>query len=297
MDIGLSTYSLEPLLRSGALSLEVAIDRAAAMGAQVLELVPFSFRFTDPQGGGIDADKIRRTRKRAADAGIKLCNYSVGANLLQDADGRKAETARLRREVEVAAELGLPRMRHDVGGFEAPHDQYTPEMLERVLPGVADAVSEISLYAKGLGVRTLLENHGFLFNGTAPVTRLLDAVKTGNYGLLLDTGNAACVDEDPQAFVEALAARCEMAHLKDFHFGDAADGSLPGGSHWFLSRGGRPLRGAVLGGGGLDVRAAVKALKRAGYAGAVAIEFEGPEEPLAACEKSLRFAREALDNA
>ncbi len=291
MEIGLSTYSLEPLLRAGAMALGDVIDRFAAMGAQVVELVPFSFKFLD-DSGNIDREAIRKTQRRARDAGVRLCNYSVGANLLASGDALKEEIKQIKREVDVAAELGLPHMRHDVGGFARPLSQYTPEYLEKWLPHVADSVGEISLYAKSRGVMTLLENHGYCFNGTGPVTRLLDAVKTGNYGLLMDCGNAICVDEDPAEFVKALAGRCKMAHLKDFHVGKKGD--TPEGSHWFVSRDGVPLRGAVLGRGALDVRGTLRILKEAGYEGAVAIEFEGAEEPLDACGQSMKFALEAL---
>mgnify|MGYP001132212286 CR=1 FL=1 len=90
MKIGLSSYSLDPLIRSGQMSLEQAIDWAAKNGAEVMELVPFAFRFDDPSTGAIDKDMIARVRRRAKDAGIELVNYSVLADLLKQGEDRQA---------------------------------------------------------------------------------------------------------------------------------------------------------------------------------------------------------------
>ena len=205
MKIGLSSYSLDSLIRSGRMSLEEAIDWAAKNGAEVMELVPFAFRFDDPASGRIDTERTRAIRRRASDAGIELVNYSVLANLLQEGSAQEAEIARVCHEVDIAAELGLPRMRHDISAFRRPLNENTQEAFDALLPQMVDAASCISEHGRKRGVMTLLENHGFFVNGCDRVERLLNAVKTGNYSLLLDTGNIICVDEDPAAAAWRLA--------------------------------------------------------------------------------------------
>ena len=298
MKIGLSSYSLDPLIKSGQMSLEQAIDWAAKNGAEVMELVPFAFRFDDPSTGAIDKDMIARVRRRAKDAGIELVNYSVLADLLKQGEEQEKEIARVCHEVDIAAELGLPRMRHDISAFRRPMDQNTQEAFDALLPQMVEAATRISEYAKTRGVMTLLENHGFFVNGCDRVERLLNAVTTGNYGLLLDTGNIICVDEDPSAAAVRLAHRCEMVHLKDFYVrtrdpGDSTQFDC--GGNWFRSRGGKYLRGAILDQGDLDVYTAMKALKDAGYQGNIAIEFEGMEEPAYSSAVSLMNARRIWD--
>ena len=70
------------------------------------------------------------------------------------------------------------------------------------LPVMAQAARRVSEHGRAVGVKTLIENHGFFANGCDRVERMLSAVNSDNYGLLLDTGNIVCVDEDA-----AVAAR------------------------------------------------------------------------------------------
>ena len=141
---------------------------------------------------------------------------------------------------------------------------------------------------------TLIENHGFFANGCDRVERILNGVAHPNYGLLLDTGNIVCVDEDPVAACQALAARTRMVHLKDFYIRSRDPGDstqFDCGGHWFRSRAGKYLRGAILAQGDLDVYAILGALKKSGYDGCVAVEFEGLEDARYATGVSLANAR------
>lgn len=299
MKLGISSYSLDREISKGQISLFDAIDWAAKQGAECMELVPFSFRFDDPVSLKIDYDKINQTKRRALDAGIELANYSILANLLQeDPQAQEQEIARVCHEVDIAAELGLPRMRHDVSDYRRPLNENTIKDFDRLLPQMTQAVQRISEHARKRGVKTLLENHGFFVNGCDRVERLLNSVNSDNYGLLLDTGNIVCVDEDAVAASALLASRCDMVHLKDFYIrrrdpGDATQFDCAGS--WFRSRGGKYLRGAILAQGDLDIYASLKALKDANYNGPIAIEFEGLEDGLYATAVSLKNARRIWD--
>lgn len=300
MKIGLSSYSLDPVIRAKKLTLEEAIDWAAQNGAEVMELVPFAFRFDDPDTRKIDTQRIKQVRQRARDAGIELVNYSVLANLLKSGKEQEDEIKRVCHEVDIAAELGLPRMRHDISAFRLPKEQNTQEAFDAQLPQMVEAASIISEHGKKRGVKTLLENHGFFVNGCDRVERLLNAVKTDNYGLLLDTGNIVCVDEDAASATTRLAWRCEMVHLKDFYIrtkdpGDSTQFDC--GGSWFRSRGGKYLRGSILGQGDLDVQDIIRSLKNAGYEGNIAIEFEGMEDPQYSSAVSLANARRFWEQA
>ena len=298
MKLGISSYSLDRDIASGKLTLLEAIDWAAAQGAQCMELVPFSFRFDDPASGAIDRELIRQVRQRAADAGVELVNYSVLADLLKDGEEQEAEIRRVCHEVDIACELGLPRMRHDISAFRRPLNQNTLKDFDSLLPKMVEAVQRISLYAKACGVRTLIENHGFFVNGCDRVERVLNGVDSENYGLLLDTGNIVCVDEDPVVAAGQLAYRCEMVHLKDFYIrhrdpGDCTQFDCAGS--WFRSRGGKYLRGSILAQGDLDIYAILKTLKTVGYTGPVVIEFEGLEEAQYAAAVSMKNAQRIWD--
>ena len=298
MLLGLSSYSLDPVIASGEMTLFDAIDWAAAQGAQCMELVPFAFRFMDDERR-IDSEYIKKVVRRAKDAGIQLCNYSVLADLCkEDPEALRDEVARVKRHVDVAAELGVPMMRHDVSAFRRPHGENGLEYFERLMPLMVDSAGEIADHAAQYGITTLIENHGFFANGCDRVERILNGVAHPNYGLLLDTGNIVCVDEDPVAACQTLAARTRMVHLKDFYirFRDPGDSTqFDCGGHWFRSRAGKYLRGAILAQGDLDVYAILGALKKSGYDGCVAVEFEGLEDARYATGVSLANARRIWD--
>ena len=296
MKIGLSSYSINSVIARGEFTLEGAIDWAARNGAEVFEMVPFAFRFDDEVSGKINMDKIKSAKQAARDAGIRLCNYSVSGNLLQTGEDQEKEVQRLCHETDIAAELGLSIMRHDIGGWGRKLEENTAMDFSDMFPRMTEAAIRVSEHAKKRGVMTLLENHGQFVNGTDRVQLVIDAVnkETGNYGLLLDTGNIICVDEDPIAFVRMLAKQAKMVHLKDFYVrkenpGDTAPNYQQGA--WFTSKGGTFLRGSILGQGDLDVPGTIKALKEAGYKGDVAIEFEGMEDPCYASAVSINNAR------
>ena len=298
MKLGLSSYSLDREIESGRMTLPEVIDWAASQGAQCLELVPFAFRFDDPQTGAIDRSLIGQTRRRAQDAGLELINYSVLADFCREGEAFEREVARVCHEVDIAAELGVPQMRHDVCSFRRPHAENTLRDFERWLPVMAEGARRVSEHARQAGVRTLIENHGFFANGCDRVERLLQAVNRPEYGLLLDTGNIVCVDEDAVVAARTLAPLARMVHLKDFYVrtrdpGDAHQFDCAGA--WFRSRGGRYLRGAILAQGDLDVPAVLSALRESSYDGGIVLEFEGLEDARYACAVGLSNARRLWD--
>ena len=294
MRIGLSSYSLDREIAAGKMTLPEAIDWAAAQGAQCMELVPFAFRFDDPATGTIDQAFVAQVKRRAADAGVPLCNYSVLADFCKEGEALEKEIARICHEVDIVAELGIPKMRHDVCGFRRPHAENTLKDFERWMPVMAEAAKRVTEHGKKRGVKTMIENHGFFANGCDRVERILNLVDDENYGLLLDTGNIVCVDEDAAVAADTLAPLTRMVHLKDFYIrtrdpGDSTQFDCAGS--WFRSRGGKYLRGAILAQGDLDLWAILRSLKAAGYDGDIAIEFEGLEDAKYASAVGMQNAR------
>ena len=295
MKIGVSSYCLDSLMEKGQMTLLEVIDWVAKQGGESIEFVPFAFRFSDEASGQIDTGLIAQVKKRVADAGIEAANYSVLANLcVEDDEAYEKEVKRICHHVDVAAELGVPRMRHDISAFRRPLDQNGLNDFDKLLPRMIEGTQRITEYAKTRGVRTLIENHGFFVNGCDRVERVMNGVDHENYGLLLDTGNIACVDEDPTVAAWRLAKRAEIVHLKDFYIRKRDPGDTTQfdcGGHWFRSYAGKYLRGSILAQGDLDIWAILGELKKAGFDGNLMIEFEGLEEPAYATAVSLQNAR------
>jgi len=273
MKLGVSSYSFSRLIRAGEMTQFETIAKAAEMGFEVIELSGFA-----PPEGDTPLSFAPKVKAECERVGIALANYTIGADFLHGSGGDwRGEVERLKGEVRVAQALGAPGMRHDATrGFDPGH--VGPRGFDDALPVLADACRAVTEFAEGLGVRTMVENHGFFCQDSERLEKLVNAVAHPNFGLLLDVGNFLCADEAPAEAVGRLAPYACHVHAKDFHVkrGTAVDP----GEGWFRSRAGNYLRGAIIGHGDVPVPQCLALLGRAGYDGVLSIEFEGLEEPL-----------------
>ena len=135
MKIGLTSYSLNDDITSGRKSILNALRFAAGIGAEHMELVPFGYTLYDDKTGEFNTPLIAEIRTLSAHLSLPLSNYAVLANLLsEDETERSAEVERLKRHIDVAHQLGIPMMRHDISSFRRPLEQNTPLAFERVFP-------------------------------------------------------------------------------------------------------------------------------------------------------------------
>lgn len=299
MKIGLTSYSMVNRINEGMSILDVmrfAKEKACAH----IELVPFGFTLYDDQTGEYNEPLIAEIKALSAELALPVSNYAVLGDLLKwDDDARKAEIERLKKHINVAAKLGIPSMRHDISSFRRPLETNTPLNFEKEFPMMVAATQELADYAAQLGIATLVENHGFFVNGSDRVIRLIDAVNRPNFGLLLDTGNFACMDENCLVAVKKCAPYAKMVHLKDFYIRKVSALPSVGGLFrcdsgcWFSTNSGEYLlRGSILAQGDLDVRGSLAILNEVGYDGYVSVEFEGMEAPEVGSEAGLVAARE-----
>lgn len=282
MKFSVSTYSFSRLVESGKYTQFDLIALCKEMGFDGIE-------FTDlrtPEGMEKNeyAALLNETAKKN---GLEIANYTIGANFLAK-DGVEAEAERLMREVDTAKILGAKSMRHDATwGYDEPEKHY--KSFDSALPLAAKGCRMVTEYAAGLGITTMVENHGQFCQESARVERLVNEVGSPNFGVLIDIGNFLCADDDPANAVGRLAPYAKHVHAKDFHF-KSGNGPDPGRG-FFTSRGGNYLRGAVIGHGCVPVKQCLDILKRSGYDGFISIEFEGVEDNLWAIETGLENLR------
>src|SRR5699024_1642265 len=232
------------------------------------------------------AERIAEIKKHAADRGVTLSNLAVGANFFSDDPSEvAAEVERVTRYVELAAEFGITRMRHDVVRHAGVQGDDTPEF-EKAFPLIVASAKEIAQYAAGRGITTSLENHGFFVQLSDRVRRIIHAVDEPNFGTTLDIGNFLCVDEDPTVAVPANLPYATVVHFKDFYVRTEDPGE-----GWFRSRGGKYLCGAIVGNGDIDTRRVARAIKESGFDGFASIEFEGAEDCLLGCARGIANAK------
>ena len=300
MKIGLTSYSLHADISSGKKTILDAMRFAKENGAEHMEIVPLCFSLYDEKTGTFNDRLIEEIRALSEELNLPLSNYAISANLMdEDIGKRKAEIERVKRNVDVAHRLGIPTMRHDLASAGSPSGENSARAFEHFLPFAVESAREIADYAASLGISTLLENHGFFVNGSDRVLRVIDAVDRPNYGLLLDTGNFRCVDEDPLVAVKKCASIAKMVHLKDFYVRrtDQMRGVERSGGWFSAGSGVYLLRGSILAQGDLDVWSSLKLIRDSGYNGYVSIEFEGMENCEVGCISGMQAARLILEKA
>lgn len=275
MKIAVSSYSFSQAMRDGRMNILDVIPKAKQLGYEGVEIVR-----------GDQSDKEMRAlaallKAQSEEAGIPIIAYMVGADFIKN--GLENEVERLKGEAEIAALMGAPRMRHDSSAGYAADGAPVP--FEEALPVIIEGYRRVTEFAAGLGVKTMIENHGYFLQDSCRVKRLVEGVDHPNFGWLTDMGNFMCADEDSVSAMTLAAPMAVHAHAKDFHYKKA--GEFVPANGWFSTRGGNSLRGAIIGNGAVDVPACLALLKKAGYDGWLSVEFEGVEDCIFALKEDL----------
>lgn len=284
MKISVSSYSFDKYHKAGKLDLLSTIDKAYEMGFRAIE-------FTDLQGETHEqrCDLARALRRRADELSMEINAYTVSANLFLESDEANArEVERIKLRLDEAKLLGAPILRHDAC-WRVPREGRI-RSFDAMLPTIAKNAREITEYAKTLGIKTCIENHGLVAQDSDRMERLFNAVDHENFGLLVDIGNFVCVDEDNVTAVSRVAPYAIHAHAKDMYK------SKTGGEGFGKTRGCNYFKGAVLGEGDVDVARCIDVLKKAGYDGYISIEFEGSEDCIEGIARGLEFLRPLVED-
>lgn len=328
MNLGISSYCLYRKMESSGWTLFDIMDWAKANGCTHLEIVPFGLKLFD-DAGKPDLEFARKIRDHAEKIGLPLSAFSLNAHVVASRSASKkereahyrTEVERIKAVMEIVHAMGIRKMRHDVCSGQQPDGLNTPEQFEEDFPVMVEAVRECADYAKNLGMRTTLENHGLYVNGADRVIRLLLAAGRDNVGLTVDVGNFLCVDEDPVACVSKTIAYADMIHLKDFYIRDSErmipqsgmygsfskdyakagvrkverptdwDSPMPSLAYVETVSRSRILRGAIVGQGDMDLWKILSLIKKAGYKQEISLEFEGMEDCVAGTYYGLETAR------
>jgi sugar phosphate isomerase/epimerase len=293
---GFSSYSFNAKLSTGEMTLPDVINWVADSEGEHLELAVVGSNGADGPIPNLDSDPsyVDSIRTRAEKAGVTLSNIAIGANFYSsDRAEIDAQIKKVKAYLDLAEQLGIKLMRHDVVAHAGLQGDDTP-LFEEALPTIVSAAKEIAQYAAGKGITTSLENHGFFIQSADRVRRIVHAVDEPNFKTTLDVGNFVCVDEDPTASVPANLPYAMIVHFKDFYIRPA---DRDPGDGWFRSRGGKYLRGAIVGNGDLDLWSVAKSIKESDYSGFASIEFEGQEDCLLGCSRGIANAKRLIAQA
>lgn len=285
MKIAVSSYSFSQAFNDGRMTIMDVIPKAKEMGFEGIEFVR--------QGQSIDELKVLapKLKAQAEEYGIEIISYMAGADFLLN--GIEKQVADLKQEVEIAYLMGATRLRHDsTQGKDASGKMYT---VEEALPIVCEGYRQVTEFAAGLGIHTMIENHGYFFQDALRVKKLIETVDHPNFGWLVDMGNFMCADEVSVESVKIAAPMAVHAHAKDFFLKEKGEYVPLQG--WFNSRGGNALRGTIIGHGVVNVKKCLEILKEAGYDNWLALEFEGIEDCLMGIQAGLNNLKDMLKDA
>ena len=260
MKISVSSYSFQQYIGTGRMSHFDTIRKAQEMGFEAIEFL----------------DMPRPTYEE---------QLAYAADLRAEADA--AEVERLKRQVDIAAVLGCSVMRHDA--CYSLGSTGNARSFGLMLPTIAANIRAVTEYAATKGIRTAVENHGFVAQDSYRVEQLFNAVAHDNFGLLVDVGNFVCADEDNVTAVSRVAPYAVHVHAKDMY---KSTEPLPG---YGQTRACNYFKGAIIGEGDVNVEQCLRVLKRAGYDGYCSIEFEGSEDCIYGIETGLRNLRAMLE--
>ena len=283
MKIAVSLYCYYQAIRDGRMTLMDIIPKAKEMGYEGIEIVSWG----DPHDKMLQAAK--ELKKQSEDVGLPIIAYLTGADFLKNDMTEQVDA--LKRDLDIAAVFGVNKMRHDsTSGYGKDGKLMT---IEEALPIVAEGYRRVTEYAETMGIQTMIENHGYFFQHSSRVKRLMEAVNHKNFGWLVDMGNFMCADEKSVDAVKNAAPYAVHVHAKDFHYKEKGE-YIPK-QRWFPTIGGNSLRSAIIGHGVVNVPKCLEIIKVSGYDGWLSVEFEGMEDCILGLTHNLTNLKEMLN--
>lgn len=229
-----------------------------------------------------DKALARRIREYADSRQIRFCCLSVGIHLV--GEHSREHIQMLKDYADIAAILGAPYLHHTVAVTLKDRDRLLAQRDELFRRGI-DAVREVYDYAQSIGIRTVIEDQGYIFNGVESFRRFLDCVDR-DIGLLADFGNIyQCGDSLPD-FIRAFAGRFVHAHIKDITLTDT---NVFGNG--ILTTDGQYMNQVPIGRGIVPLKEGLALLKESGFDGWCSIEYSAAEDDTDEIDGALQLLR------
>ncbi len=259
MKLSLAAYSFRQYL-SGAnrsMSMEDWMDLAATYPLDAIE--PTSYYFTEP----VTREYLLQFRRRAFLRGLDISGTAIGNTFTYPPGPQlQKEIERTKEWIVRAAAMSAPVMRIFAGSLQ----KGTSEADAR--KWCIDAMHECCSFAAEHGVILALENHGGIVSTVEQTLSIVKEIRSEWFGLNLDTGNFHGADP-----YEDLARAAPYAVTVQVKINIAPQGG--------------PSREA-------DFGRIIDILRKAGYRGYVALEYEGREDPKTAVPRYLETLRRLI---
>ena len=234
------------------------IDCAERCEVGAVELMSFCDELSTP-----DIKVAKEIGRRARSKGLTLPCFSVGIDAISNPG---ASLERLRGYAEICSELEIPYLHHTIALDYKCGRLPDLERQKRFDTGTEIALA-VADFCRPLGVRTLVEPQGFVFNGIEAIDKLV-RISDERIGVVADVGNTLFYDTDPIDFIRAMRGRLCHSHLKDYTY-------QPTGEP-YETVGGKRIYPTAIGLGDLDFSQIFSTFDEGGYDGFFALEFDLP---------------------
>ncbi|MEZ6042216.1 MAG: sugar phosphate isomerase/epimerase family protein [Planctomycetaceae bacterium] len=252
LKLSLAAYSFNKLLpRRGTadqiaaakMKLEDFIHYCAEQGLGATELTGYYF----PKD--VTSEYLLSVRQLTHRLGLAISGTAIGNDFcLPEGEARQNQLAECREWIDYAAIMGAPCIRIFAG--KVPKGDSEDAAIERCAAGINESLE----YAAAKGVFLAMENHGGITSTPDQMMKIIDKVKDSPwFGVNFDSGNFRT--DDPYRDLEKIAPWAVNAQIK---VAIAPDGG--------------PKQPA-------DLPRIVDILKKSGYRGYVAFEYEESEPP------------------
>lgn len=227
-----------------------------------------------------DIEAAKRVREYADSKGIKFPCFSVYINVVgEDADEM---VERLKGYADVAKILGSPYLHHTIANDFSNPDNVLPYKEELFKKGI-ESVRKVYDYAESIGIRTIYEEQGYLFNGVKGYERFIDTVDR-NVGVVADFANIYQAGDEILDFVKKFGDRVVHAHIKDITLTDTNETG-----EGLKTLKDQYMNEAEIGKGIVDIKGTIDILKKAGYNGSYGIEYGAPEDDSPTIKNALDY--------
>ena len=189
LKLSLNAYSFNDVLQAGlagkpgGVSLFDVLDFCAQHDFEAIDPTGYYFPGYPAVPG---RDFINRFKRRAFQLGLDISGTGIRNDFAQpDPAKRAADLQRAKAWIEAAAELGAPVLRVFAGAVPGGYEQKWDE----VAAWMTDALGECAAHGAKHGVMVGVQNHGDMLRSAAECLKIVNAVNSDWFGLIVDTGN------------------------------------------------------------------------------------------------------------
>ena len=206
LKLGLNAYSFDKPLRAGTMTLADAVIFCAQQGVDALDPTGYYF----PGYPSVPPDEYIYGLKRTAFVnGVAISGTGVRNDFAQaDPDARRKDVRLVKDWIVVASKLGAPVIRV----FSGPK---RPEGIpfEQAMDWMVADFRDCAAFGKEHGVVVALQQHNDFLKTADETIRVVEAVDSDWFGLILDIGSVR--QGDPYAEIEKLVPHAVSWQIKE----------------------------------------------------------------------------------